>query len=136
MKPWAGVHLILFLVASSVEGEVSNDGTGGLQDTEATSCAQTEARNCKDLLERGETLTGWYRIYPTKGNPMLVFCDMETDGGGWLLFQRRQDGSVNFYRDWKSYKKGFGRQGSEFWLGNDKIHLLTSSGKPQISSST
>ncbi|XP_039209200.1 ryncolin-4-like [Crotalus tigris] len=132
MKPWAGVHLILFLVASSVEGEVSNDGTGGLQDTEATSCAQTEARNCKDLLERGETLTGWYRIYPTKGNPMLVFCDMETDGGGWLLFQRRQDGSVNFYRDWKSYKKGFGRQGSEFWLGNDKIHLLTSSGTQQL----
>ncbi|XP_070813455.1 ryncolin-1-like [Pituophis catenifer annectens] len=63
---------------------------------------------------------------------MLVFCDMETDGGGWLLFQRRQDGSINFYRDWESYKKGFGSQGSEFWLGNDKIHLLTSSGTQQL----
>ncbi|XP_026542110.1 ryncolin-3-like isoform X1 [Notechis scutatus] len=93
---------------------------------------ETEARNCKDLLERGETLSGWYIIYPTKGNPMLVFCDMGTDGGGWLVFQRRQDGSVDFYRDWESYKKGFGMQESEFWLGNDKIHLLTSSGTQQL----
>uniref|UniRef100_A0A098LY71 Ficolin n=1 Tax=Python regius TaxID=51751 RepID=A0A098LY71_PYTRG len=93
---------------------------------------ETEARNCKDLLERGETLSGWYTIYPTKGNPMMVFCDMETDGGGWLVFQRRQDGSVDFYRDWESYKKGFGRQGSEFWLGNDKIYLLISSGTQQL----
>ncbi|KAM6460118.1 ryncolin-3-like isoform 2-T2 [Liasis olivaceus] len=93
---------------------------------------ETEARNCKDLLERGETLSGWYTIYPTKGNPMMVFCDMETDGGGWLVFQRWQDGSVDFYRDWESYKKGFGRQGSEFWLGNDKIYLLTSSETQQL----
>ncbi|XP_026542114.1 ryncolin-1-like [Notechis scutatus] len=93
---------------------------------------ETEARNCNDLLEHGETLSGWYTIYPTKGNPMQVFCDMETDGGGWLLFQRRQDGSIDFYHDWKSYKKGFGSQGSEFCLGNDKIHLLTSSGTQQL----
>uniref|UniRef100_M9T1P5 Veficolin-Cyl-1 n=1 Tax=Cylindrophis ruffus TaxID=186578 RepID=M9T1P5_CYLRU len=92
----------------------------------------TEARNCKDLLERGETLSGWHTIYPTKGNPMMVFCDMETDGGGWLVFQRRRDGSVDFYRDWESYKKGFGSFESEFWLGNDKIHLLTSNETQQL----
>ncbi|XP_032089040.1 ryncolin-3-like [Thamnophis elegans] len=66
------------------------------------------------------------------GYPVVVFCDMGTDGGGWLQFQRWQDGSVDFYRDWESYKKGFGNQGSEFWLGNDKIHLLTSSGTHQL----
>ncbi|KAK9410173.1 veficolin-1-like [Crotalus adamanteus] len=94
------------------------------------SCQQEEARarNCKELREHGETLTGWYTIYPITGKVMVVFCDMEVDGGGWLVFQKRQDGSVNFYREWESYKKGFGRQESEFWLGNDKIHLLTSSG--------
>ncbi|KAJ6652204.1 hypothetical protein lerEdw1_012970 [Lerista edwardsae] len=90
------------------------------------------ARNCKELLGRGETLSGWYTIYPTAGKAMVVFCDMETDGGGWLVFQRRQDGSVDFYQTWEFYKKGFGNQVSEFWLGNDKIHLLTSSGVQQL----
>ena len=53
-----------------------------------------------------------------------MFCDQETNGGGWIVFQRRKNGSVNFFRGWKAYKNGFGNLTREFWLGNENIHQL------------
>ena len=68
-----------------------------------------------------------YTVNPDGKEQFRVYCDMRTDGGGWTMFQRRQDGSVNFYRDWNEYKSGFGSLSAEFWLGNGKIHSLTTS---------
>ncbi|XP_063791874.1 ficolin-1-like [Pseudophryne corroboree] len=85
-------------------------------------------RNCKDLRDHGVLLSDWYTIYPDGCTPLRVLCDMHTDGGGWIVFQRRYDGSVDFHRDWKSYKMGFGTRLTEFWLGNDNLHQITSSG--------
>ena len=62
------------------------------------------------------------------GNPgkTEVRCDMETDGGGWIVIQRRvPNGTVNFYRGWKDYEEGFGDLHSEFWHGLRNIHCLT-----------
>ncbi len=38
------------------------------------------------------------------------------------------DGSVNFDRSWKEYKEGFGDLHTEYWLGNEHIHDLSSQG--------
>ena len=46
-------------------------------------------------------------------------------GEAWVVFQRRLDGSVDFYRGWKEYERGFGNLTGELWLGNEKIHRLT-----------
>nr|XP_008519602.1 PREDICTED: ficolin-1 isoform X2 [Equus przewalskii] len=94
-------------------------------------CA-TGPRNCKELLTSGQTLSGWHTIYLRDCRPLTVLCDMDTDGGGWTVFQRRSDGSVDFFRDWAAYKRGFGSQLGEFWLGNDNIHALTAQGTNEL----
>ncbi|XP_070683889.1 ficolin-2-like [Pempheris klunzingeri] len=50
---------------------------------------------------------------------------MDTDGGRWTVFQRRIDGTENFFRPWKHYKTGFGNVAGEYWLGLHNIFLLS-----------
>ncbi|KAF1667139.1 Ficolin-1, partial [Aptenodytes patagonicus] len=56
----------------------------------------TEARNCQELLGKGKILSGWYTIYPQGCNATTVFCDMDTDGGGWIVTPLKlAQGSLN-----------------------------------------
>ncbi|XP_068105088.1 ficolin-2-like [Hyperolius riggenbachi] len=112
-----------------MKGESGVPGVRGEKGQKADSANRYGvARNCKELLDKGFTMSDWYTIYPDGERPLEVLCDMDTDGGGWIVFQRRVDGSVDFSRNWEAYKTGFGSRLTEFWLGNDNIHQLTSSG--------
>ena len=83
-------------------------------------------RNCAEIYKSaGEPTDGVYTIKPDELRAFDVFCDQTTDGGGWTVFQKRLNGSVDFYRYWNDYKCGFGDLTSEFWMGLDKIHRLT-----------
>uniref|UniRef100_H3AD02 Fibrinogen-like protein 1 n=1 Tax=Latimeria chalumnae TaxID=7897 RepID=H3AD02_LATCH len=87
--------------------------------------------DCAKIYNDGHRNNGFYNIQPFQfTSEFRVYCDM-SDGGGWTVIQRRSDGSENFDRLWSEYKKGFGNfhsDNGEYWLGNEKLHYLTSQG--------
>ena len=48
------------------------------------------------------------------------------------VFQKRFDGSVDFYRNWAEYRDGFGDMKGEFWLGNNKVSKMTEQGNWEL----
>ncbi|XP_004586051.2 angiopoietin-4 [Ochotona princeps] len=89
--------------------------------------AEQKFQDCAEIQRGGANTSGIYTIYVANvTEPRKVFCDMETDGGGWTLIQHREDGTENFQRNWKDYKQGFGDPAGEHWLGNEVVHQLTS----------
>ncbi|KAJ8049910.1 Fibrinogen-like protein A [Holothuria leucospilota] len=91
-------------------------------------------RDCNDVRDAGNSEDDVYSILPSgwPGSAFNVFCNMSIDGGGWTVFQRRNSGATGFYRNWASYKNGFGDIQDEFWLGNDKLHYMTQQGTYEL----
>ncbi|XP_059142384.1 ficolin-1-like [Physella acuta] len=72
-----------------------------------------------------------YEVFESLGGKR-VLCDTKTDGGGWIVIQRRINGIENFNRNWANYSVGFGSLDGDFWMGNDFISQLTYSGYTEL----
>ncbi|XP_047449044.1 fibrinogen C domain-containing protein 1-like isoform X2 [Mugil cephalus] len=102
-------------------------------DNTHTGAPGVRPRDCMDVLAAGFSQDGVYSVFPPHDtNGFRVYCDMTTDGGGWTVIQRREDGSVNFFRGWGAYRDGFGTTTGEHWLGLQRIYSLTSSGGVEL----
>uniref|UniRef100_A0AAG5DGS7 Fibrinogen C-terminal domain-containing protein n=1 Tax=Anopheles atroparvus TaxID=41427 RepID=A0AAG5DGS7_ANOAO len=78
--------------------------------------------SCKEISSK---VSGKYDIQ--LGKRFSVYCEQNAFGGGWIVFQHRMNGTVNFYRTWADYREGFGSLDGEFWLGLEILYQLTSS---------
>ena len=85
-------------------------------------------KNCCDL-KFFSAPSGVYKI--SKAFDIAnVYCNMTTDGGGWIVIQRNKKGSlVDFNKNWSDYEEGFGNLTTEFWYGLEAIHCLTQRGQ-------
>ncbi|XP_059920201.1 tenascin-like isoform X2 [Gadus macrocephalus] len=99
-----------------------------------TGVLYTHPKDCSQALLNGDTTSGLYTLYllGDQSQPIQVYCDMTTDGGGWIVFIRRQSGKLEFFRNWKNYTAGFGDMNDEFWLGLTNLHKITAGGQYEL----
>ena len=113
--------------------------TGILAVTAVDSCPKKNISitSCCDVSKsfftfgRNAAASGVYVLKNFCGDDCIVadaYCDTSNGGGGWLVVQRRQDGSVDFNRTWLEYEDGFGKLTGEFWYGLRALHCLTGQG--------
>ncbi|CAD1478009.1 unnamed protein product, partial [Heterotrigona itama] len=102
---------LLFSSFQQLEDRYHLIGSNLTGDCEPTSTEDEPADGLR-LLEVGGS--------SSSSRPMLVFCRK-----GWIVVARRVDGSLDFDRNWRDYSLGFGSPVSEYWIGNQVLHRLT-----------
>ena len=126
--------LILYiLLATGILAVTAVDGCPSVKpNINITSCCKLGSRFFTFGRNVGtKSLSGVYLLNKFCGDDCVqaeAYCDTSNEGGGWLVVQRRQDGSVDFNRTWAEYEDGFGELTGEFWYGLKALHCLTGQG--------
>ena len=123
MEAHLGVLLIAFVASISCRLEKGNP--------QLRSIAADCFADCRDYRDRGHgNSSGIITTRSQDGEcSQESYCSMETDGGGWTVFQRHQSDAVSFNRSWDDYKNGFGDLSDSFWWGNEKLAQALNDGR-------
>lgn len=101
---------------------------GKLKNTISSFEASCQIDNCEKFGTSTEV-----HLITVKGmeEQFQVRCDGQLHGPGWTVIQSRINGEVNFYRNWTEYKTGFGNLSSEYFIGLERLHQMTTI-EPQV----
>ncbi|KAM3916994.1 fibrinogen-like protein 1-like protein [Leptodactylus fuscus] len=85
------------------------------------------AKDCRAAYLNMRRSSGLYVVWPKDSPPMVVYCDLSLEGGGWTVLQRNTlEKTASFgSHNWEQYRNGFGDLMGNHWLGNDLIYHLT-----------
>jgi len=125
-----GILALALALSVSAEGDYCSNLIDQCKRNFSTRCAYRNytIETCCDL-KMFKAPSGIYQIKQGEFHKPDVYCDMETDGGGWIVIQRnRKESKLNFNRPWKSYEGGFGDLKAQFWYGLRGINCLTQTG--------
>ena len=81
-----------------------------------------------ELVNEEEFMSGIYTLQTGPYSTSDAWCDMQTDGGGWLVIMRRSSVNTSFEKLFADYEDGFGHLSGDFWYGLRSIQALTSRG--------
>ena len=126
------ITTLILLLATGIVAVTAEDNCPN-QNTSITNCCDVKSSNFFTFGKNAgaKASSGIYLIKNFCGKDCInaeAYCDTSSGGGGWLVVQRRQDGSVDFNRTWLEYEDGFGELTGEFWYGLKALHCLTGQG--------
>ncbi|KAH8349980.1 hypothetical protein KR084_010710, partial [Drosophila pseudotakahashii] len=101
-----------------------------IQNLESRLAKETDQRRIINGTD-GCPRSGPVGIYKAKLSGLEDF-EVPCSEDGWMTIQKRSDGSENFDRSWEDYKDGFGKVTREFFVGLEKIHILTNSAPHEL----
>lgn len=84
-----------------------------------------EEKNAKNCITSGDSSSAYY-LTLSNGNRVAILCNFDIAGPGWTVIQQRINGETRFDNNWITYREGFGTASTDFFLGLETIHRLTS----------